>query len=323
MSSTKPACASRLPVHLRRSITNVASVPQRSPFRYPGGKSWLVPHIRLWLRSRPRIPSLLVEPFAGGGTVALTAVFENLAERALMVELDESIAAVWQVVVGGDGPKLAESILSLRITEDSVQEILNTPPGDTLELALQTIVRNRVSRGGIMAPGAGIVRHGENGRGLLSRWYPRTLAQRILAIHHVRARLMFIHGDGMEVMAERAGDEDAVFFVDPPYVVAARRLYRYNSVDHGRLFALSASSAGDVLMTYDDTQEILGLAQDHGLQVHRVPMKTTHHHEKFELLIGRDLSWARVAPVPEGEDSLFGHIEPDPQACLELGLTDR
>ena len=32
---------------------NVASVPQRSPFRYPGGKTWLVPHIRRWLGSRP------------------------------------------------------------------------------------------------------------------------------------------------------------------------------------------------------------------------------------------------------------------------------
>src|SRR5260370_34987117 len=30
-------------------IVNVASVPQRSPFRYPGGKTWLVPHVRRWL----------------------------------------------------------------------------------------------------------------------------------------------------------------------------------------------------------------------------------------------------------------------------------
>ena len=28
---------------------NVASVPQRSPFRYPGGKTWLVPYVRSWL----------------------------------------------------------------------------------------------------------------------------------------------------------------------------------------------------------------------------------------------------------------------------------
>src|SRR5881392_3351921 len=45
---------------------NVASVPQRSPFRYPGGKTWLVPYVRSWLRGRAIPTSVLVEPFAGG-----------------------------------------------------------------------------------------------------------------------------------------------------------------------------------------------------------------------------------------------------------------
>lgn len=27
-------------------VINVATVPLRSPFRYPGGKTWLVPRIR-------------------------------------------------------------------------------------------------------------------------------------------------------------------------------------------------------------------------------------------------------------------------------------
>lgn len=30
-------------------VVNVATVPQRSPLRYPGGKTWLVPHVRAWL----------------------------------------------------------------------------------------------------------------------------------------------------------------------------------------------------------------------------------------------------------------------------------
>src|SRR6058998_3882107 len=42
---------------------NVASVPQRSPFRYPGGKTWLVPYIRSWLGHKRQCPSVLVEPF--------------------------------------------------------------------------------------------------------------------------------------------------------------------------------------------------------------------------------------------------------------------
>ena len=67
---------------------NVACVPQRSPLRYPGGKTWLVPHIRAWLGSAPHSLRQLVEPFAGGGIVSLTAVMEGLVGRCIMVELD-------------------------------------------------------------------------------------------------------------------------------------------------------------------------------------------------------------------------------------------
>jgi len=36
------------------SIINVASVPQRSPFRYPGGKTWLIPTVRQWLNKKTK-----------------------------------------------------------------------------------------------------------------------------------------------------------------------------------------------------------------------------------------------------------------------------
>ena len=49
---------------------NVASVPQRSPLRYPGGKTWLIPHIRAWLGGMDARPRLLIEPFAGGAIVS-------------------------------------------------------------------------------------------------------------------------------------------------------------------------------------------------------------------------------------------------------------
>ena len=61
-------------------VVNVASVPQRSPFRYPGGKTWLVPRIRQWLTSLPTKPARFIEPFAGGAIVGLTVAFEQLAD---------------------------------------------------------------------------------------------------------------------------------------------------------------------------------------------------------------------------------------------------
>ena len=58
--------------HVAQNITNVASVPQRSPFRYPGGKTWLIPTVRQWLKQERRIPKELIEPFAGSAIVSLT-----------------------------------------------------------------------------------------------------------------------------------------------------------------------------------------------------------------------------------------------------------
>ena len=75
-------------------VVNVAQVPQRSPLRYPGGKTWLVPHIREWLATA-NSPQLLAEPFAGGAITSLTAVMENLVPRCLLVELDQDVAAFW------------------------------------------------------------------------------------------------------------------------------------------------------------------------------------------------------------------------------------
>ncbi|NJM85044.1 MAG: hypothetical protein HC839_01970 [Leptolyngbyaceae cyanobacterium RM2_2_21] len=46
-------------------IINVASIPQRSPFRYAGGKTWLIPRIREWLSAVGDKDKELFEPFAG------------------------------------------------------------------------------------------------------------------------------------------------------------------------------------------------------------------------------------------------------------------
>ena len=75
----------------RVPVVNVATVPQRSPLRYSGGKTWLIPHIREWLCATK--PKILIEPFAGGGIVSLTGVMEDLIAEAVMVEIDRDVAA--------------------------------------------------------------------------------------------------------------------------------------------------------------------------------------------------------------------------------------
>jgi len=275
-------------------VVNVATVPKRSPFRYPGGKTWLIPTVRRWLRSLPGTPKLLVEPFAGGGIVGLTAAFEELAREVLLVEKDPDVATVWNTIISTDGgPWLARRIRTFRCTRDNVQAALAIASESLRVRAFQTILRNRVQRGGIMAPGAGLVKAGENGRGVASRWYPETLSRRILDIVMIKSRLRFIEGNGLDVITRNRKRPDVVFFVDPPYTVAGARLYRFSDIDHEDLFSRMSLVSGDFLLTYDDSNEIRALATRFGFGLETIPMKNTHHSIQFELLIGRNLGWLR------------------------------
>jgi DNA adenine methylase len=270
---------------------NVSSVPQRSPFRYPGGKTWLVPYIRDWLRSKGTKTSRLIEPFAGGGIVSLTAAFEGLARHVIFAEMDDAVASVWRVVLNGQAEWLAKQILNFDLTLENVNVILKQNTSELREKAFQTILRNRVQRGGIMASGAGLIKTGENNRGLNSRWYPETLARRIREINRQKDRITFVEGDGFALIEEHKADAEAAFYIDPPYTFAARRLYKVWQVDHARLFNAMAACKGDFLMSYDNTAEVVALAKKHGFESKPIAMKSTHHAKMTELLIGRDLSW--------------------------------
>ncbi|EFO78938.1 D12 class N6 adenine-specific DNA methyltransferase [Oscillochloris trichoides DG-6] len=277
------------------SIINVASVPQRSPFRYPGGKTWLTPRIRAWLASRPQRPAEFLEPFVGGGSVSLCVAFEGLADQITMVERDPHVAAVWQTILSDSAPELAERLVRFELTPANLEAALMSPATSPADLAFQTILRNRINRGGILAAGAGRIRHGEHGKGIASRWYPQTLQHRILAIYALRQRIRFLEADGMAILHDYAQRADVAIFLDPPYTAAGKRagqrLYTYADVDHHALFACAAQLRGDLLMTYDQSPEIADLAAHHHLQTRLVAMKSTHHAQMRELLIGRDLAW--------------------------------
>jgi DNA adenine methylase len=284
---------------INRNRINVAAVPQRSPFRYPGGKTWLIPCIRQWFYNLPAKPTEFIEPFTGGGIISLTVAFEGLAQHVTMIERDEQVSAVWETILNGGGKRLAERIQNFDVTQETVGAELARKDVTVEDLAFQTILRNRVNHGGILAPGSGVLKSGENGKGLKSRWYPATLARRIVEIDQVNKKICFVHGDGMDCLRENAQRTDAVFFIDPPYTAAGKkagkRLYTHNELDHEALFAIAETLQGDFLMTYDDAEGVRALAKRHNFDMEAIAMKNTHHAEMTELLIGRNLDWVRRA----------------------------
>lgn len=280
--------------HLNKAASNTAmeTGPQYGIFRYPGGKSWLIPEIKNWIASLPKKPSIFVEPFAGGAIAGLTVAAEGLAPKVLLSEIDADISSVWKTVFGernADIDWLCERLRTFAVSVDSVNEVLERRPANHRERAFRTIVRNRMSRGGLMTSGAGLLKNGEKGKGLASRWYPDTLIDRIQTLRQLRHRIAFEQSNALDVFGRFSGDPDAVFFIDPPYTAggnnAGRRLYTHSEVDHRELFRLTASISGRAMLTYHDVPEVRALAKRHKFEVREISMKTTHHKVQNELLI--------------------------------------
>lgn len=270
-------------------VTNVSSVPQLSPFRYPGGKTWFVPTARKWLASLDT-SSTLVEPFCGGGIIGLTAAFESWVDKVLMAEKDPCVAAVWHTILGNDYQWLSDQIGSIDITPDSIQQLGKAESRSTRDLALSTIVRNRTSHGGILAKGSGMIKNGD-GKGLKSRWYPQTIQRRIKNIHQHSDRICFRQYDALQLLEELKNDGRCAFFIDPPYTAAGKRLYTFHDINHEQLFELVAQLKGHFLMTYDLCDKVRWLADCFRMEWTTIPMQTTHLVEKREIIISDNLAW--------------------------------
>lgn len=297
MTLTTPAAVSRtasnsaaVPISPIPAV-NVSAVPQRSPLRYPGGKTWLVPHIRVWLGTSETAAETLAEPFAGGGIVSLTAVMEGLVQQCLMSEIDGEVAAFWQAALHHNDALIAK-VRAFTPSRENVERIARTTPCEILDRGFRTLVLNRTRRGGILAEGAALNRSGENGKGVASRWYPVTIEQRLRAIADHRTAIDFRYADGMTLLEQLLLSDNIKripVFVDPPYTAggkrAGQRLYNHNCIDHTRLFAMLAGSSANFLMTYDESPEILELIDHHGFHAVRVVMKNTHHAKISELVI--------------------------------------
>jgi len=260
-----------------------------SPFRYPGGKSWFVKPFRRWLGERA--VKTVIEPFAGGASVSLSSLEAGDCERVILVESDPRVAAVWKTILGAQSGKLVERIRGFRPTRAAVENALGQEPKSEFEMAWQTLLRNRVSHGGITAPGSGVLKRGENGQGVGSRWYPETLAGRIDRIHRLSRRIRFIEGDAVTYLSNVTANgpwRRTVFFIDPPYPRAGRRLYAHSDIDHEKLLSILSTLPHPFLVTYEHAARILKLATRHGLHCRTIGMRTRTNRHRRELLISNE-----------------------------------
>lgn len=211
-----------------------------APFlKWPGGKRRLADAI---LARLPERCDLYVEPFLGGGAVALLVLAEGRCERAVLGDVNADLVATWQVV--RDRPyALAREVLALgdrtrerfaqvraefnahaapvggaQVTLDALLATPNAPgPDDALRQAARMVWLSKACFNGLWR----VCSRGRFNTAPGDSTGPVELdADHLLAVSTLLQRAELVAGD-FGPLLQRAGT-GAAAYCDPPYWPAAR-----------------------------------------------------------------------------------------------------
>ena len=200
----------------------------------------------------------MIEPFAGGAAASLAMLFAGRAERIILNDLDPGVYAFWESVCE-QPDDLLDAVREIRGTREEfllAKKALDRPAEHSaVELAAAFLVANQLAFSGITKAGiAGDYRR---------RWNYQKVADRISRIAAYRDRITVMHMDALQVIEEFYWSEENFLFIDPPYVMQGKQLYRewYEADAHERLarliqmLTLSYPGCAKIVVTYDACPE--------------------------------------------------------------------
>ncbi len=236
-----------------------------SPLRYPGGKQKDLPVFTPYFRRAREFR----EPFLGGGSVLLSAIGLQMAQRFWANDAHPLLMDFWmQVQI--DALTLAQLVRALRddyfgdqrmcpewaAFRDSYQRKLASLPDDRLHNAARFFILNRSTASGLTQSG-GMTAAAYCGR------FTESSIQRLENLHN---RLVGVHLSlgSYQTLIHTPGD-DVFIFLDPPYYSAEKsRLYGrsgdlHKGFDHVELSVELRDCQHAWIMTIDNSEEIRDL----------------------------------------------------------------
>ncbi|MFP7699733.1 MAG: DNA adenine methylase [Candidatus Phytoplasma pyri] len=123
-----------------------------TPFRYPGGKTQLHPWILKLIHHNYSMKPIYIEPFCGGGGLALKLLINHQVEQIYLNDLDVNVYAVWIAML-----KYPTALINfiqnipITITEWYKQKAIYADPNLPLfQKGCATLFLNRTNYSGIL-----------------------------------------------------------------------------------------------------------------------------------------------------------------------------
>ena len=267
-----------------------------SPLRYPGGKGKMAGVFKRIIEENALLDGTYVEPFVGGGSVALSLLLNDYVSRIVINDKDRSIYAFWHSVPN-DAERLCRALADTAVNMDvwrrqkAVQA--EKEEADLLELGFSTFFLNRTNRSGIIKGGV-IGGNDQTGNYLIdARFNKADLVTRIERIADYADRIE-LHNDDAVMLINGIKDADTdhtLYYLDPPYYEKGPGLYMnyFKDDDHRNIAATVGSiSRGKWVVTYDNHPFISELYSLYRQREFSLSYSTTNGKRGEEIMIYSD-----------------------------------
>lgn len=234
-----------------------------SPLRYPGGKAKLYPFFAELIRVNGLVGIEYREPYAGGAGLALRLLTSGFVERISINDIDCSIYSFW-ISVLQNTDKFCALMARTPVTIDQwhrQRDIWEESDLDNpLALGFSAYFLNRTNRSGIIEGAGPIGGYEQSGRWKLGvRLVKDKQIENIKQLARYSRQIDVSNLDAMTFFARATKRANTLTYLDPPYFVKGRKLYKnfYEPDDHLRIAqTLSSHCKSKWVVSYDDVPTI-------------------------------------------------------------------
>jgi DNA adenine methylase len=217
------------------------------------------------LRANDLVGGTYVEPYAGGAGAALGLLITGQVNRVVVNDLDPTVYAFWRSVVRQPeefARLTSEAVLSVDEWRRQRSIYLSAKRSDYLPLGFATFYLNRTNHSGALngGPIGGINQTGNYK--IDARFNKAMLLERLRLIAMYATRITVLKKNGLDIIAQYAGQDKTFVYADPPYFEKAGSLYMnsFAPEDHAELAdCLNAHPSNSWLLTYDNVPQVASL----------------------------------------------------------------
>lgn len=241
-----------------------------SPLRYPGSKKRLSVYISQIIKYNRLNIDVFVEPFVGGGNVALYLLINGLAKRIIIADKDQLIYSFWLTLFRNPN-YLINFIKKVKVNLENFyryKKIVNsTNKFEERKLAEACLFLNRTSFSGLLTNSAGPLggKKQKSKYKIDCRFNKKYLIKKIEYLASFHSQVIVLPHDWRDtvrytenLVKRQKNLQDTLFYFDPPFYHKAEHLYRlyFKKQDHEDLRKVVLSLKHPWILSYDNAPEI-------------------------------------------------------------------